>query len=88
MISSEDWEALQGLIKVYVTDILGFDLRDEASDTALSPALDAAMKLILDLRQEAKTSRNWAQSDLIRDALNQAGIKVMDDKEGSRWSLG
>jgi len=24
---------------------------------------------------------------LIRNALNEAGIKVMDDKDGSRWSL-
>ncbi|MBM3936345.1 MAG: cysteine--tRNA ligase [Sphingomonadales bacterium] len=88
VVSPADWDDLKTKVKVYVTDILGFDLSDEVSDTSLSSALEASMKLILDLRQQAKDSKNWAQSDLIRDALNEAGIKVMDDKEGSRWSLG
>ncbi len=88
VVTPDDWNALVGTVKVYVTDILGFDLSDQGCDASLSPALEAAMKLILDLRQQAKDSKNWAQSDLIRNALNEAGIKVMDGKEGSQWSLG
>jgi cysteinyl-tRNA synthetase len=88
VVHPEDWQALKEEVKIYVVDILGFDLVGDSSETLLSPALEAAMKLILDLRQQAKASKNWAQSDLIRDALNDAGIKVMDDKDCSRWTLG
>jgi len=87
-VTAANWTDLVGKIKVYMTDILGFNLSDSGKEASLSPALEGAMKLILDLRQQAKDSKNWAQSDLIRNALNEAGIKVMDDKEGSRWSLG
>ncbi|MFM7589872.1 MAG: cysteine--tRNA ligase, partial [Bacteroidota bacterium] len=87
-VTAANWTNLVGKIKVYMTDILGFNLSDSGKEASLSPALEGAMKLILDLRQQAKDSKNWAQSDLIRNALNEAGIKVMDDKEGSRWSLG
>ena len=40
----------------------------------------------MSLRQEAKASKDWALSDRIRDHLTHAGFKIMDDKEGSRWS--
>lgn len=87
-VTLDNWNALKDKLKYYVTEILGFDLSGDSLGSSLSPVLEEVMKLILDLRQQAKASGNWTQSDSIRNALQDMGIKVMDSKEGSRWTLG
>jgi cysteinyl-tRNA synthetase len=44
------------------------------------------MDLVLDLRQQARTNKDWTTSDKIRDGLAAAGIVVKDGKEGTSWS--
>jgi cysteinyl-tRNA synthetase len=38
-------------------------------------------------RQEARTQKDWAESDRIRDTLAQLGVVVMDTSEGVSWKL-
>ena len=45
------------------------------------------VEMLLDIRQGAKASKNWATSDRIRDGLTAAGIRVKDRKDGSDWEL-
>lgn len=72
--------------KTFLFDILG--LVDEASaDTGNGDALESAMQLILDIRQDARTNQDWSTSDKIRDALKAAGIVVKDGKDGAEWSV-
>ncbi|MBB4078901.1 cysteinyl-tRNA synthetase [Lewinella aquimaris] len=67
-------------------DVLG--LRNEAASAgAEQEALSNAMQIILDLRQQARTDKNWALSDKLRDALSHAGITVKDGKDGATWSI-
>jgi cysteinyl-tRNA synthetase len=42
---------------------------------------------VLELRKNAREQKNWSASDLIRDQLNKAGIKVKDGAEGSTWEV-
>jgi cysteinyl-tRNA synthetase len=51
------------------------------------PKLDAAMHLILEIRANARKNKDWPTSDLIRDQLKAAGIRVEDGPEGSTWKL-
>jgi cysteinyl-tRNA synthetase len=44
------------------------------------------MELILDIRAQARTQKDWATSDKIRDALATVGIAVKDGKEGASWA--
>lgn len=53
---------------------------DEA-DEQLEPDLVA----LLDARIEARTRREWARSDELRDTLAAAGIVVEDTPDGQRW---
>jgi cysteinyl-tRNA synthetase len=55
------------------------------ADAAGDGALDQVMALVLELRQRARTARDFAQSDLIRDRLKAAGIVVKDAKDGATW---
>ena len=46
---------------------------------------DTLMQILLDLRQEARAAKNYAQADAIRDRLAAAGIVLEDTPQGARW---
>jgi cysteinyl-tRNA synthetase len=48
-------------------------------------ALDPALQRLLDERAAARTNRDWAASDRLRDALADRGIVVEDTRDGQRW---
>ena len=47
--------------------------------------VDALMKIILDLRQNARAEKNWKLADKIRDSLKAAKILVEDTPQGAVW---
>ena len=47
--------------------------------------LDEESRRMLDERATARTNRDWAASDRLRDALAQRGIAVEDTRDGQRW---
>ena len=63
-----------------------FALVDDTDTGGDSGTLDGLMALILDLRANARTNKDWTASDKIRDGLGAVGITVKDGKEGSVWS--
>jgi cysteinyl-tRNA synthetase len=82
-ISNTDLDALKTAMKAFVFDILGLQSLNQTDDSKLGEAMD----IILELRKNARESKDWTTSDLIRDKLNEAGITVKDAKEGTSWSL-
>ncbi len=47
--------------------------------------LDEESRRMLDERATARTNRDWAASDQLRDALADRGIAVEDTRDGQRW---
>jgi cysteinyl-tRNA synthetase len=47
--------------------------------------LESAIALLIDLRKEARERKDYATSDAIRDRLGEAGIALLDKKEGTTW---
>jgi cysteinyl-tRNA synthetase len=43
--------------------------------------------LVLQLRNEAKSSRDFETADRIRDMLTSLGITVKDRKDGADWEI-
>ncbi|WP_367392154.1 cysteine--tRNA ligase [Lewinella sp. LCG006] len=85
-VSAATLDRLKETFRTFIFDILG--LVDEASaDAGNGDALESAMQLILDIRQDARTNKDWGTSDKIRDALKAAGIVVKDGKDGAEWSV-
>ncbi|POH61291.1 cysteine--tRNA ligase [Arthrobacter glacialis] len=77
---------------VSMTDALGINPLDEqwargGDATAELAALDVLVKAQLEARAQARTEKNWAESDKIRDVLAAAGIDIADSANGSTWSL-
>jgi cysteinyl-tRNA synthetase len=83
-ISEAAFLQMKKTVNEVVFDILG--LRDDQAggDTAL---LDGVMELVLDIRKEARTKKDYATSDLIRDKLQALNIVIKDGKEGSSWGM-
>jgi cysteinyl-tRNA synthetase len=70
--------------QTFLFDIFG--LKDEDAAGSNDGAMEGLMGLILDIRGQARTQKDWATSDKIRDALAAVGIQVKDGKEGATWS--
>ena len=82
MLTGAELNQLQDLFQTFVTDILA--LEDEFSGVQ-DDNVDGLMNLIIGLRQDARTRKDWSGSDRIRDELGKLGIVVKDTKEGARW---
>ncbi|MBD5254348.1 MAG: cysteine--tRNA ligase [Barnesiella sp.] len=85
-----DIKALQELFDTYLVDILGIrpDMTGDASaDSSAMKPFEDAVDLLLEMRAKAKSDKDWATSDLIRDRMAAAGFVVKDTKDGAEWSL-
>lgn len=57
-------------------------------DGEATPEADELIEYALQLRAEAKTQKNFAIADQMRDLLVEAGVLVKDTKEGVTWEYG
>lgn len=48
--------------------------------------LDTAIEALIEKRQEARANKDFARADAIRDQLAEQGIKLLDTKDGVRWT--
>jgi len=83
MLTAEDIASLKALYHAYAFSILG--LKDEASGGANSDVMDGLMQMIIEMRKNARTTKDWGTADLIRDELNRLNITLLDGKEGTSW---
>ena len=60
---------------------------DGGGDAAAMEALDALVRAELEARDTARSNKDFATSDAIRDRLVAAGIEVADTADGQKWSL-
>jgi len=77
-LSSTTLALLQTQMKVYIEYVLG--LKDVSGEE--NEKLKAVMQLLIDLRKEAKTKKDFVTSDKIRIQLSELGIQLKDEKDG------
>jgi cysteinyl-tRNA synthetase len=78
-ISAATMTLLQTQFKIYIEDILGLKGINEADNEKLK----AVMQLLIDIRKEARTRKDFITSDKIRNQLAQMGILLKDEKDGN-----
>ena len=84
-ITAQDLELLTTTIKGFVFDVLG--IQNEEGGSANTEKLDGVIKMLIDMRVQARTDKNWALSDQIRDQLAALGIQLKDGKEGTTYTF-
>ncbi len=85
-INEKDLADLKDLMHVFVGDILGLKVNLNSKQSN-DDKLDDVMKLLLTLRSDAKTNKDWATADKIRNELNNLGFVIKDGNEGATWEL-
>jgi cysteinyl-tRNA synthetase len=82
-------EELQKMWQTLVTlaDVLGLVAQPESQETTATDdgLSDEQIEKLIQQRQEARKSKNFAESDRIRDELQSQGIVLIDSKEGTKW---
>ncbi len=87
-ISADTLAELKLTFQSFIFDIFG--LKDETTGAASdnNNIIDHLMQLIIEMRADARSRKDWATSDKIRDALAEAHIQLKDSKEGTDWKIG
>ncbi len=85
-ISQTTLEALKTFFDQMIFEIFG--LEDDQLIEGNKEELQSVMKLIIDIRKQARADKNWKLSDQIRDQLAAANIQLKDGKDGTTWTIG
>ncbi len=86
-LSAEDITKLRHLFDVFLIELLGVKVGNEGENAGAAKAYEGAVDLLMEIRKNAKSQKDWATSDLIRDKLADLGFNVKDTKNGVEWSL-
>ncbi|MGB3656061.1 MAG: cysteine--tRNA ligase [Rivularia sp. (in: cyanobacteria)] len=81
-------EELQKMWQTLVTlaDVLGLEAQIESEAATTDNGLsDEQIEALIQQRKEARKTKNFAESDRIRDELQSQGIALIDSKEGTKW---
>ena len=82
-LTTNDIKSLKDLFANFVFNILG--LKNEEAAMGRDKLTDDLMRIIIEIRQDAKERKEWSISDKIREDLKKAGITLKDLKDGAEW---
>ena len=83
-ITESTFTLLKSKMKIYLEDVFGLKQATEAG----GEKLNEVMQLLMDIRKEAKAKKDFTTSDNIRNNLNELGIQIKDEKDGTvTWNL-
>lgn len=68
--------------------VLGLELDATTDPAAEAPKLvDGLVKLLVELRHDARQQRDFALADRIRDGLGEIGVVLEDSPDGTQWKI-
>lgn len=81
-LTAEDTTKAKQIFDTYLFGILGIkkEIKNNSGD------VEGLMQLIIDIRAQAKSNKDFSTSDKIRDELGKLGISIKDGKEGTSWT--
>jgi cysteinyl-tRNA synthetase len=82
-VDQKGLDDLKSLFNVFVFNILG--LTSETAGREDEKLTGELVNIIINLRQDAKSKKDFAASDKIRSELNRVGIILKDKKDGVDW---
>jgi len=79
---------LLGIYNELGGDVLGiFEEGQDGGSGGSAGALEALVEILIKARTDARTNKDYARADEIRDTLKNSGIVVEDTADGARWHL-
>ena len=77
-ISGASWSFAQKQLILFIENILGLKVVDGANQVQLH----GVVQLLIEIRSDAKSRKDFATSDKIRNQLMDMGIQIKDEKDG------
>lgn len=77
-------EEIQRLMRQFADEVLGLWPEHEGNNADLT---DGLVNLLIEIRKKARSDKDFALSDKIRDDLKSLGIQLMDGKEGTTYEI-
>jgi cysteinyl-tRNA synthetase len=78
------WDSYAALYRELAGDVLGLL---PAAESASADRENALVRMLIQLRREARAEKNWALSDAIRDRMADIGIDLEDGKDDTAWKI-
>jgi cysteinyl-tRNA synthetase len=85
-ISQQDLELLKNTMHAFIFEVLGL-VDSTIVNEDRTQKLSGTIELLIKLRAEARTNKDFATSDQIRDQLLSLGIQLKDGKDGTTFSV-
>ncbi len=82
-ITSADYNELKDLMDGFVYEVLGLQNIENNNHEKL----DQTLKVLIELRNQARKAKNFELSDQIRDRLLAEGIELKDGRDGTTYSI-
>jgi cysteinyl-tRNA synthetase len=82
-LTQENIDELRQIFDDYLFKVLGLSEEDSSEGSQLTHSL---MQILIDLRNDAKVSKDYATSDKIRISLQNAKVQLKDTKDGTEWN--
>jgi cysteinyl-tRNA synthetase len=79
-ISEDTFNLLKQTWETYLVEILGISMDTAGQD---DNKLDGVLQMLIEMRKEAKSRKDYATSDKIRNELLSIGIQLKDEKDGT-----
>ena len=79
-----DKDLRNDLLKTFET--YGANVLGLFSSESFGDKVEAKINQLISDRDKARQSKDWAQSDSIRDELTEMGIQIQDTPEGTKWN--
>lgn len=79
-------DTIQTFLHDFVDGVLGLWPKEESSSNG-DDKTEQLVKLLIDIRSKARHNKNFELSDTIRDRLEEMGIKLMDNPEGTEFKI-
>lgn len=84
-VSAEVLTAAKDFMQKTLTDVLGIVVFNDRTNKDSKE--DELVKLLIELRTQAKLNKNYDLADQIRNKLNEIGIILEDSKEGTNYKI-
>lgn len=85
-LSAPTLEALSTFYQTLGEDVLSLIPADLTTEVG-GDLVDGLLKILISLRQETRTKKDWATADAIRNQLAEIGIALEDRPDGTIWKL-
>ena len=84
-LTANDLTHFKNTFNYFLFDVLG--IKNEKVSNNSSEKLSGVLEMLIGMRNEARTNKNWGLSDEIRDKLLAIGIQLKDGKESTTFSI-